>query len=178
MEPYYLTFEHKGEKNGASIEPWMVDATITFEFDGGFFHFGSLNAWTKEEVKMYNSLWDVKHDIAVKLTDNNDFNSYFRYKNGELIDAKTDVWRLITDPLLTINPKRAFAFWISFAEALKANPKTPERFRKNLEAVSQIKTLEAYIEKMGKEKGQSPEELFNENYLRHELPDIADHYLN
>jgi hypothetical protein len=179
MEPFQLLFEHKGEKIEASIEPWLIDAIITFKFNGGFFYFGTLKAWTKEKEEIRRVLrYTEKYETKVTLTDNNNYNSTFKYKNGELIEARTEVRQLITDDYVTINPKRAFAFWTSLADALRTNPKTPERFKNNLEEITQIKSLDDYIESLSKEKRQTPEELFNEEYLRSEMPDKADHYLN
>jgi hypothetical protein len=178
MEPYHLLFEHKGEKIEASVEPWIFRA-ITADFQSGFFTYCCLSAWTKKEAETHSKTFgSIKYETSVLLTDKYDFHSNFEYKNGELMVAGTEVWKLLIDEPVTINPKRAFAFWTSLAAALRANPETPEQVKKNLEEIAQITSLDAYIEKISKEKKQTPEELFNEEYLIREMPDLVEDYLN
>jgi hypothetical protein len=154
-------FEHKGVKVEAVVKSADY-GVMHLELHDDFFKMGVIEAFSKEDADMISKAQGfTRYRTYVSLFDKNGFLSSFRYGDKELEDADTQ-----TTKGSAIDPRRAFAFWVSLSKALREDPSTPQPLKKNLEEIAGITSLEGYIK-------QHPA---NHASLRVELPDISKEY--
>ncbi len=159
MEESYVLFDHKEEKYGAFLH-MLNPKSISFTFQGDFFAGGDLWSIPLDEVETESKKRGYQvHDTRVTIRDDNLYHTYIEYDNGYLVRAETK-----TDKLVTINPQKAFNFWVSFSEALRNHEQVPEQMRKNLERIAHITSLKEYFEGL-REKHGSLDKYFGMDYV-------------
>ncbi len=162
----YLLFNE--EKSGAFVRIWS-DRTMSFTFQDYFYIEGELRTLTPQEAEADSRMQGFTAcGTQVELTDKNSVFTTIRYDSGKLIDISAR-----TTELVSVNPRRAFKFWLELSQALREHPETADKVKRNLETIAQITSLEEHFRQL---KEQKVEVDFHQDYLRRIRPGIAADY--